>query len=248
MYYTTKIAPDCANAARELSQFMARPTKEHWKAVERLVGYMKQKESHHLIFRKPRELRVIGSADSNYATNPDDRKSISGSIHTVGGMLTSWSSKKQKSVTLSSSEAELSSAAEHMKETKFQQMMLDEIDTSILPSVVYEDNQGCIYLVKNQQVGPRTKHIDVWMHWVRDEVAAGRVILLFVPSEEMEADGLTKNVTDRLFQAHMPNMLNGTLRSWRKDVEMDGMSSNRAPVTPSIMSRDASGTDGWNDV
>jgi hypothetical protein len=85
MYYTTKIAPDCANAARELSQFMARPTQEHWKAMESLVSYMKQKESHHLILRKPRELRVIGSADSNYATNPDDRKSISGSIHMSEG-------------------------------------------------------------------------------------------------------------------------------------------------------------------
>jgi hypothetical protein len=236
MYYVTKIAPDCANAARELSQYMARPTLDHWKAVERLVAYIKEKKSHHLVYRKPRELRVIGSADANYATNPDDRKSISGSIHTVGGMITSWSSKKQSSVTLSSAESEYFSAAEHMKETRFQQMLLDEIATNVYPSVVYEDNQGCIFLVKNRQVGSRTKHMDVRMHWIRNEVAAGRVIFLFVPSEEMECDGMTKNVPERLFQYHVPNMLNGTLRSWREDVKMSGLSSNHGAVTPAITS------------
>jgi hypothetical protein len=60
---------------------LARPTLEHWKAVER-QAYIKEKKSHHLVYRKPRELRVIGR-DANYATNPDDRKSISGSIHIV---------------------------------------------------------------------------------------------------------------------------------------------------------------------
>jgi uncharacterized surface anchored protein len=77
----------------------------------------------------------------------------------------SWASKKQKSVTPSSSEAEYVSAAMHIQETRFQQMLLDEIDTNIYPSVMYEDNQGCIYLVKNMQVGSRTKHISVRMHW-----------------------------------------------------------------------------------
>jgi hypothetical protein len=188
MYYVTKIAPECANVARELSQYMAGPTQEHWKAMERLVGYMKQKKSHHLIYRKPRELRVIGSADANYATNPDDRKSISGNIHTVGGMLTSWASKKQGSVILSSAESEDHSMALHFQETKFQQMLLDEIATNVIPAVVFEDNQGCIYLVKDQQVGPRTKHIDVRMHFMRNDVNAGRVKVIFVPSEENESD------------------------------------------------------------
>jgi hypothetical protein len=110
MYYVTKIAP----AAREVSQCIAGPTHEHWKAMERLVGYMK---SHHLIYRKPRQLRVIGSADANYATNPDDRKSISGKIHTVEGMLTSWASNKQGLVTLSSAESVLNQASSPSRPT-----------------------------------------------------------------------------------------------------------------------------------
>jgi hypothetical protein len=248
MYYVTKIAPDCANAARELSQYMARPTQEHWRALERLVGYMKQKKSHHLIYRKPRELRVIGSADSNYATNPDDRKSISGNIHTVGGMITSWKSKKQASVTLSSTEAEYQSLAMHFQETKFQQMLLDEIATNQYPSVVYEDNQGCIYLVKNQQVGSRTKHISVRYHFMRNEVTADKVIVIFVPSEENESDILTKNVIEKLFQYHSAQLLHGTLRHWREDVKIGDRVADSGSRTPNITSQSANESKEWKSI
>jgi hypothetical protein len=186
MYYTTKIAPDCASAARELSQFMARPTQKHWNTMERLVAYIKEKKSHHLVYRKPRELRVIGAADANYyATNADDRKSVFGSIHTVGGMQTSWSSRTQ---------------------------------------------------------------MDVRMNWIRNVVDAGRVIFLFMKSEEMPADGMTKNVPERLFQYHVPDMLNGTMRSWREDVKMSGLSSNQGAVTPAITDRDKRASDEWKRV
>jgi hypothetical protein len=42
MHYGTKIAPDCANVAKELSQHMVRPSQENWRAIERLHGCMKR--------------------------------------------------------------------------------------------------------------------------------------------------------------------------------------------------------------
>jgi hypothetical protein len=209
MYYVVKIAPGCANAVRELSQFMSLPTAEHWEAMERLMlgGYLKKyKKSHHLIYRKPRELKVVGSADSNYATNPDDRKSISGNIHTVGGMITSWASKKQSCVTLSSSEAEYASLATYFQEMRFQQQLLREIATSVIPAVVYEDNQGCIYLIKNQQVGARTEHIDVRMHLMRNIVFQGLARVVFTRSEDNDSDILTKNTVEKIFERHTTNI------------------------------------------
>lgn len=106
LYYTTKIAPDCANAIRELSQHMSNPGIEHWQALDRLVGYMKGKGEHTLIYRKPTEYRSISYVDLNYATNVETRKSVTGMINTIGGMITHWSSKTQSTVTLSSTEAE----------------------------------------------------------------------------------------------------------------------------------------------
>jgi hypothetical protein len=214
MYYVTKISPETSNAARELSQFMSTPTRDHWKAMDRMVGYLQDKPSHHLIYRKPRELRPIGSADSNYATSADDRRSITGNIHTLGGMITGWTSKKQPIVTLSSTEAEYVSVSMHCQETLFLQMLLDEVAESVRPAVIYEDNMGCIYLTRNQQVGARTKHIDVRHHFIRENVENGNVKVCFVPTEDNEADCCTKNLPEKIFAKHASDLLNGTLRYW----------------------------------
>jgi len=71
------------------------------------VGYLKDNQSDiRLIYRKPREPRIIGNVDSDYA-NKADRRNISGCIMTLGGgTVTNWFSQTQRSTTLSSTEAE----------------------------------------------------------------------------------------------------------------------------------------------
>jgi hypothetical protein len=59
-----------------------------------------------MIYRKPRKVRSISLCDSNYAKDPNDRKSVSGRINTIGGTIYSWTSKKQGAVTLRNTEAE----------------------------------------------------------------------------------------------------------------------------------------------
>ena len=106
------------------------------------------------------------------------------------------------------------------QETLFQQMLLDEITSSIRPAIIFEDNMGCIYLTKNQQVGPRTKHIDIRHHFIRQNVANSNIRVCFIPTEENESDIATKNLPEKLFKIHADNLLNGTLPYWiREDVE-----------------------------
>ena len=108
--------------------------------------------------------------DSNYATEKDTRKSVSGLFDTLGGTLLTCLSKTQKTVTLSSTEAEYValSACEH--EVKVVSMFMGETTKVKNPSVIYEDNQGEIFLAKNRQVGFCTKHIDIRHHFLRDTV------------------------------------------------------------------------------
>ena len=77
--------------------------------------------------QKPRELRLIGEVDADFAKDKEDRKSITGDIVTLGGMITFWSSKKQSIVSLSSTKSEYVACSSHCQEQKFQQMILDEI-------------------------------------------------------------------------------------------------------------------------
>jgi len=106
--------------------------------------------------------------DSDYANDPGDQKSISGRISMLGGMLVGWSLKKQHTVSLSSCEAEYISYGEGCQEVMFMNQLLEELFMEKLSAVVYSDNQGLLFLVKNCQVSQRTKHIDIRQHFVRD--------------------------------------------------------------------------------
>jgi hypothetical protein len=106
MYYATKIAPDISNTARELAGHLSNPGTEHWRSLQRYVGYLTSQVTQALCLRKPQELRSISDCDSDYAKDENDRRSISGRINILVGMTTTRTSKKQQTVSISSSEAE----------------------------------------------------------------------------------------------------------------------------------------------
>ena len=144
LYYMAKVAPEVANPCRELSSYMDCPSKEHWKCIKRAVGYIKLCKGKGVKTKTPKDLTIISYCDSNYATKPDDRKSISGMIHTIGGMLLNWCSRKQKIVTLSSTKAEYVALSES-QETQFEWMLLNKLTGATKPAIIYEDNTGAIF-------------------------------------------------------------------------------------------------------
>eukprot|EP00980_Cylindrotheca_fusiformis_P021891 scaffold8736_cov95-Cylindrotheca_fusiformis.AAC.1 len=91
---------------------------------------------------KPNDLKIYAYVDSNYATNKETRKSVTGFVVTIGGCLVSYSSKTQPSVTLSSTEAEYIAASMCATEVKFIQMLLEELmpTEEIRPATLFEDN------------------------------------------------------------------------------------------------------------
>ncbi len=217
MYLVTKIFPEGSNAARELSRQFGNPSEDHWNELGRFIGYLKLYEKDvKVTYRKPKELRVLSYVDSNYATNKDDRRSVSGAIHTLGGTITNWLSKTQESTTLSSCEAEYVSLASGAQEVKFVQMLLNEVLQCTTPGILMEDNTGAIYLVKNQQISARTKHIDIRWHFIRELYDRKIVTVKFVRSEDNPSDICTKNTPEKLQLKHANDMRNGTLDAHTK--------------------------------
>ena len=113
----------------------------------------------------------------------------------------------------------------------FQTMLLEEITGVRKPAILLEDNTGAIFLVKNQQVGARTKHIDVRHHFIRELHEDGSLIVKYTESEDNEADIMTKNVVVLLLKKHTENVRNGTMfcyekwdeiiaEDWREDVKV----------------------------
>jgi hypothetical protein len=92
---------------RELERLFWNPGPQQWEELGSFVGYLKGIEPDiQLICRKPVKLRALSYVDSNYATDKEVQRSISGRIHTLGGKRINWMSKIQASVTLLSTEAQ----------------------------------------------------------------------------------------------------------------------------------------------
>jgi hypothetical protein len=219
IYYMTKIGPDLSNAVRDLSAHLSNPGEEHWKSLERCVGYLNERQDKGLILKRPKSLQSISYTDSDYAKDEKDRKSISGRINTVGGMITNWSSKKQTTVSLSSTEAEYQALSECAQEAMFTRNLISEITGKHQPpAIIYEDNLGAIFLSKNSQVSARTKHIDVRHHFIRDLIKENKLNIKFIKTENNTADIMTKNVNKESFIKFTKELLTGNLPCWREDV------------------------------
>lgn len=217
MWLVRKVAPECGNAVRELAMFMDSPGEEQWKSMARLVGYLDATDVY-LKLRQPINLKVYAWVDSNYATNVETRKSVTGFFVTVGGGLCCYSSKLQPAVTLSSTEAEYYAASICALDVKFLQQLFEELfpKENLRPAKLLEDNTGAIFLIENQVVGARTKHIDVRMHHIREMTSKegdkeARLVVKFVRSEDNFADIETKNVTELIHDRLVPLMREGKM-------------------------------------
>jgi hypothetical protein len=111
----------------------------------------------------------------------------------------SWQSRKQTTVTLSSTEAEYMAASEAVKEALWWRSFIHSLDIGYdekLATRIRSDNQGSICLTKNAGSHSRTKHIDVRHYFIRDEVDRGAITFEYVPTAKMAADVLTKALSE----------------------------------------------------
>ena len=232
MHWGNKLAPEACYAIKDLAQNMIRPGKEHWKALERLCGYVREVKFEGLTYRKPKELRAIAITDSNFATNPDTRKSVTGMLGTLGGTLTTWTSCNQAVVAQSSTEAEYVAMARGGQEVQFMMNLLDEVlgaGKVVRPSEIYGDNMGALFLTRNAQVSQRTKHVDIKHHFLRDMMERGDLNTKYVRTDDNPADVLTKNLREELHNKHSGVIREGRLGSWREDVERTTVTSIQQP-------------------
>ena len=125
----------------------------------------------------------------------DDRKSTSGYVYTFAGGAIAWRSKKQATVSLSSTEAEYVAATLAAKEGIWLKAILEEINLSEeKPIEIYCDNQSYIKLAINPRMSDNIRHISFKHHFLRDLIEEKKINLKFTPSTSMWADFLTKSV------------------------------------------------------
>ena len=115
----------------------------------------------------------------------------------------SWQSRKQRSVILSSAEAEYMAASLAACEAIWMRKILVGLFGSYLePTVIYCDNQSCIKLSANPVFHDRSKHIDIRYHHIRDCVQRRIMLLSYIPTKDQDADILMKVLTRSKFEYH----------------------------------------------
>ncbi|KAJ4746261.1 Gag/pol [Rhynchospora pubera] len=196
LQYVTITRPEIAFPVNKCSQFMHSPTTTHWIAVKRILRYLKGTLDHGLLFKTSSPLTLHAYSDSDWAGCPDDRRSTSAFCIYLGSNLISWSSKKQPTVSKSSTEAEYRSLALAGAELVWIQYILKELHQSLpQPPLLWCDNIGATYLASNPMFNARTKHVEIDFHFIRERVVAKQLVIKFLCSKDQIADGLTKGLT-----------------------------------------------------
>lgn len=138
-------------------------------------------------------LCLTGYCDADWASDVEDRKSTLGFCLYLGNNLISWLSKKQHTISRSSTEAEYRSLAGLTSEISWTQSLLDEIGVSCSRKpIIWCDNLSAVHLAANPVLHARTKHIEIDLHFVRDKVLSKVLEVRHVPSVDQIADVFTK--------------------------------------------------------
>ena len=193
-YAMTGTRPDIAFAVSLVSRYLNKPRVSHWKAVKHVLSYIKGTLDLGLEFGGPEaSLQVVGYADADFAMDEDTSRSVSGRAFIFGGAAVSWKSQRQPSVSLSTAEAEYIAAAEASADAIWYRSKLDDLGfLQQGPTVIFEDNHSAIKLSENDCDHPKTRHVRVKYHFIREQVKLKQVVLKPVPTDDQVADGLTK--------------------------------------------------------
>ena len=132
--------------------------------------------------------------DSDWASDPITRWSVTGYYFTLAGGPITWQSRAQTTVAHSSTEAKYMALSDCSRQVSWICNIILELGIRLQPVLVYRDNQGSIFIGSNPVQEIHTKDIDIKYHYVLECIAESKIDMFFVPSEDNTADIFTKNL------------------------------------------------------
>jgi hypothetical protein len=199
MHLTHLTRPDIAYAVGQVSRYSQSPGQEHWKALKRILAYLRKTLNFGLLFGGGDD-ELYGYCDADYAGDLGNRRSTSGAVFTLHNGPVSWFSRRQPCVALSTTESEFISAAEGAKEAIWLKRFHSELGAPTSAMPLRCDNQGAIALIRDPVFHQRTKHIDVRFFFVREAQEQKKVDISYIESENQLADIFTKALAAPRFE------------------------------------------------
>src|ERR1700678_911615 len=184
-----------------LGQFNSKPSRVHFLAAKHVLQYLAGTRTLALRLGSPSPLlpatmavfmQNVGCSDADWASDASDRKSISVYSFYFEGSLVSWSAVKQKSIALSSTEAEYYAMTHAFKEAFWLRSFLAVLKFPVpRPFPILSDNQAACSLLNSLAISARSKHIDIQHHFICSHVQDGSFLTIWIPTCDMPANIFT---------------------------------------------------------
>jgi hypothetical protein len=215
IYLAINTRPDISFAINRCARYMANPNTSHYKALDRIWKYLNYKPNLGL-FYNCQNLQLLGYTDADWGGDIITRKSTTGYLFLLGKNTISWNSSLQKTVALSSCEAEYMALKDAIKEALYLNnsllYLLKQFNISITTSsnnnipYILSDSQSAIKLAENPEFHKRTKHIDIIYHFIRETIYNKKAQLLYINTKEQLADRLTKGLDNKKHNMFIENI------------------------------------------
>ena len=226
-YLVNMTRPDLAWAYSELCKFLHRPGDAHMAAAKHVLQYLRGTYDQCLKYSSQQGVRhntLWGWVDSDWAADKETRRSHTGYVLMLNGGAISWKSRRQDSVSLSTSEAEYIAASQCAQEVVYLREILRECRfIQNEPTHVYEDNRACILMSENPVSREKSRHVEPLQRLVAEQDTSRHValrqmflrelvglkVIRMVPcsTQKMVADALTKSLPEPALRRHRDEML-----------------------------------------
>ena len=194
LYLMLGTRPDISFAVTKLAQFSANPLQEHLDKALYICRYLVGTQDYRLTYDGTSKEGLIAVTDSGWASDNTTHRSQSGYFISLAGGLVTWTSRAQKTIALSSTEAEYMALSDCSRQVVWMHTLLGELGYHLRPIPICGDNQGSIFIASNPVTEKRSKHIDIRYHYIREVISRKLAEVFFIDGEENPADLLTKNL------------------------------------------------------
>ena len=201
LLYETTTRPNIMQVVGLVARFQSAPKETHMKEVKRIFRYLKGTLDFGLWYPKEEDFTLTAYTDVDWVGSIDDRKSTSGGAFFLGKFLVSWISKKQPSISLSTTEDEYIIVSSCCTQVIWMKQTLENLQVKYdHPILLNCDNINAINLSKNLFMHSKTKHIPIKYHFLRDHVTQKIVKIVYLDTKEQIADIFTKPLPRSTFQ------------------------------------------------
>ncbi|CAL9019848.1 unnamed protein product [Prunus brigantina] len=205
MYLTNCTRPDIAYSVNRLSRYTSNPGKDHWKAIVRVLRYLRFTKNVGLHYtRYPAVLEEY--SDANWISDTKDSNSTSGYVFTIGGAAISWRSTKQTVIARSTMESEFIALDKAGEEAEWLHNFLEDIPCwpKPVPAIcIHCDSQSTIARAQNNMYNGKSRHIRRRHNTVKQLLSSGIITIDYIKSRDNLADPFTKGLNGEQWKPNL---------------------------------------------